>query len=508
MPATPCGFTGSRSGSVAGTDFQAQSAPLEASSTPPHSSVAVTLEEPDLWAKFHHAGTEMIITRTGRRMFPQFKIKITGLIPYAKYLMLVDFVPTDNFRYKWNKDQWEIAGKAEPQPPCQTYIHPDSPALGSHWMKEPLSFQKLKLTNNTLDQQGHVILHSMHRYKPRFHVMQADGLFSTCCSVFYSFSFPETVFTSVTTYQNEKVGRCLCLQEAAQDNQSRPWEGGSLGCGWALGLVLREATCLGLLLVTGGPASETKSSLGVQVLSASLSPKITKLKIYNNPFAKGFREHGKNVRPRERTGRGRNPAKVAKMAAPQLPAGEGVAVGSCAKGKAKGSLTARGPTWLSGPSSLLKIPAWGVSGEQQEGLSAATSSSQAHRFPAAGEVSLPAPSKDLSTFNEFWVRPQQLDFPMAPERDPKPHESLAATPLLPFWQDAGVTGHVEEPAGKPKPQGLALYAPDQSFSQWVVPPPSDYRARSYAAFSAGSSGSAARGRADWSQCPLFPYACW
>lgn len=33
-------------------------------------------------------------------MFPQCKIKVSGLIPYAKYLMLVDFVPMDNFRYK------------------------------------------------------------------------------------------------------------------------------------------------------------------------------------------------------------------------------------------------------------------------------------------------------------------------------------------------------------------------------------------------------------------------
>lgn len=33
-------------------------------------------------------------------MFPQCKIKVSGLIPYAKYLMLVDFVPVDNFRYK------------------------------------------------------------------------------------------------------------------------------------------------------------------------------------------------------------------------------------------------------------------------------------------------------------------------------------------------------------------------------------------------------------------------
>lgn len=49
-----------------------------------------------------------------------------------------------------------MAGKAEPQPPCRTYIHPDSPALGSHWMKQPISFLKLKLTNNPLDQRGHV----------------------------------------------------------------------------------------------------------------------------------------------------------------------------------------------------------------------------------------------------------------------------------------------------------------------------------------------------------------
>lgn len=53
-----------------------------------------------------------------------------------------------------------MAGKAEPQPPCRTYLHPDSPAPGSHWMKQSVSFLKLKLTNNTLDQHGHVSLRS------------------------------------------------------------------------------------------------------------------------------------------------------------------------------------------------------------------------------------------------------------------------------------------------------------------------------------------------------------
>ncbi|XP_061117724.1 T-box transcription factor 16 [Conger conger] len=168
-------------------------------------NVRMTLDDSYLWKAFHEVGTEMIITKQGRRMFPHCKINLSGLLPYAKYIMLVDMVPIDAFRHKWNKDKWEVAGKAEPQPPCRTYLHPDSPAPGSHWMKQPVSFLKLKLTNNTLDQHGHIILHSMHRYQPRFHIVQADDLFSVRWSVFQTFTFPETSFTAVTAYQNTKI---------------------------------------------------------------------------------------------------------------------------------------------------------------------------------------------------------------------------------------------------------------------------------------------------------------
>ncbi|CAL8347304.1 unnamed protein product [Lota lota] len=169
-------------------------------------SIRMTLEDPDLWKTFHENGTEMIITKPGRRMFPHCKINLSGLIPCAKYILLVDMVPEDGFRYKWKvDDKWEVAGKAEPQPPCRTYLHPDSPAPGSHWMKQSISFLKLKLTNNTLDQHGHIILHSMHRYHPRFHIIQADDMFSVRWSVFQTFTFPETSFMAVTAYQNTKI---------------------------------------------------------------------------------------------------------------------------------------------------------------------------------------------------------------------------------------------------------------------------------------------------------------
>ena len=52
--------------------------------------------------------------------------------------------------------RWTVAGKGDPQVPGRNYIHPDSPATGAHWMKQPVSFDKVKLTNNDQDKNGHV----------------------------------------------------------------------------------------------------------------------------------------------------------------------------------------------------------------------------------------------------------------------------------------------------------------------------------------------------------------
>lgn len=165
----------------------------------------MVLENRDLWKQFHAIGTEMIITKSGRRMFPQCKVSITGLQPDGKYVLLADIVPVDNSRYKWQEDRWEPSGRAEPRLPERVYIHPDSPAPGSHWMKQPISFHKIKLTNNTLDQLGHIILHSMHRYQPRFHIVRAQDVFSRRWGGCSSFTFPETMFLTVTAYQNKKI---------------------------------------------------------------------------------------------------------------------------------------------------------------------------------------------------------------------------------------------------------------------------------------------------------------
>ncbi|XP_074077049.1 T-box transcription factor TBX4-like [Macrotis lagotis] len=118
-------------------------------------NIKVTLHEKELWKKFHEAGTEMIITKAGRRMFPSYKVKVTGMNPKTKYILLIDIVPADDHRYKFCDNKWMVAGKAEPAMPGRLYVHPDSPATGAHWMRQLVSFQKLKLTNNHLDPFGH-----------------------------------------------------------------------------------------------------------------------------------------------------------------------------------------------------------------------------------------------------------------------------------------------------------------------------------------------------------------
>uniref|UniRef100_A0A182P2L0 T-box domain-containing protein n=1 Tax=Anopheles epiroticus TaxID=199890 RepID=A0A182P2L0_9DIPT len=180
---------------------------------PYHSSLAsvvVVLEGKHLWDKFHEQGTEMIVTKAGRRMFPTFQVKVVGLELAAEYLMIMDFVPLDDkrYRYAFHTSSWVVAGKADPISPPRISVHPDSPATGATWMKQTISFDKLKLTNNQLDDNGHIILNSMHRYQPRLHVcyFTRNGVKDEKDSLTHrTFVFPETSFTAVTAYQNQRV---------------------------------------------------------------------------------------------------------------------------------------------------------------------------------------------------------------------------------------------------------------------------------------------------------------
>lgn len=169
----------------------------------------VELENKQLWDAFHTNGTEMVresvalidspsvssrwlprvdgrkwlflviswhFSLYSRRIFPAFKVKVTGLNPQAKYVFLMDIQAADSHRYKFHNSKWMVAGNADPEMSKRLYVHPDSPAtgqcssptdrfdsillasLGEQWMSKSVSFHKLKLTNNISDKNSYVSL--------------------------------------------------------------------------------------------------------------------------------------------------------------------------------------------------------------------------------------------------------------------------------------------------------------------------------------------------------------
>uniref|UniRef100_UPI0037E9AE92 T-box transcription factor TBX22 n=1 Tax=Semicossyphus pulcher TaxID=241346 RepID=UPI0037E9AE92 len=178
------------------------------------SEVRVELQGSELWKRFYEIGTEMIITKAGRRMFPSVRVKVRNLDPCQQYYIAMDVMPVDSkrYRYVYHSSQWMVAGNTDHS--CispRLYVHPDSPCAGETWMRQVISFDRVKLTNNEMDDKGHIILQSMHKYKPRVHIIRHDPrldlsqIQSLPAEGVHSFCFPETEFTTVTAYQNQQI---------------------------------------------------------------------------------------------------------------------------------------------------------------------------------------------------------------------------------------------------------------------------------------------------------------
>ncbi|KAH9489986.1 T-box brain protein 1 [Bulinus truncatus] len=162
----------------------------------------VSLYNGDMWAKFHVHTNEMIITKHGRRMFPVLHFIISGLEPEKKYRVYVDMDLADDQHWKFQAGKWVPCGAAEPLcPEGRVYHHPDSPNTGAHWMKQEVTFGKLKLTNNKSCTQNQIILNSMHRYQPRIHVCEEGDKGAELVS----HAFVDTQFIAVTAYQNTDI---------------------------------------------------------------------------------------------------------------------------------------------------------------------------------------------------------------------------------------------------------------------------------------------------------------
>ncbi|XP_033619006.1 T-box transcription factor TBX21 [Fukomys damarensis] len=146
------------------------------------------------------------------RMFPFLSFTVAGLEPTSHYRMFVDVVLVDQHHWRYQSGKWVQCGKAEgSMPGNRLYVHPDSPNTGAHWMRQEVSFGKLKLTNNkgaSNNVTQMIVLQSLHKYQPRLHIVEVtDGEPEATCpaSNAHIFTFQETQFIAVTAYQNAEI---------------------------------------------------------------------------------------------------------------------------------------------------------------------------------------------------------------------------------------------------------------------------------------------------------------
>jgi hypothetical protein len=182
----------------------------------PAESPSCILLDRDLWKQFDLVGNEMIITRSGRCLFPTLKISFQNLHPAEKYRAGLEFELLSGCKLKFAAERrasWDCSPlpsakmkrKIEKfpwiKPSGQIYFPGDSEQSGAFWMENGANFSSVKLTNRALQpaeaQKGLFSLASFHLYQPRIHLASA--------SQSWSFAFGATKFVAVTHYQNPRV---------------------------------------------------------------------------------------------------------------------------------------------------------------------------------------------------------------------------------------------------------------------------------------------------------------
>ncbi|KAH7731124.1 hypothetical protein AAVH_00021 [Aphelenchoides avenae] len=158
------------------TSQTAESFSVSALSAPQQSSIQITLAEEERWREFSQFTNEMIVTKAGR--------------------------------WKFSAGEWQPAGQADIREPSNVVTHHDQAQNGEYWMKNTVSFDRVKLTNRPQHHGGSEIsLCSMHKYQPVVHItrwhMDESG---TNRQVPLTVIEPNyTEFIAVTAYQNQQI---------------------------------------------------------------------------------------------------------------------------------------------------------------------------------------------------------------------------------------------------------------------------------------------------------------
>ncbi|CAL2034693.1 unnamed protein product [Caenorhabditis brenneri] len=168
------------------------------------SGIRVTLNNVELWQQFYPKN-EMVVTRAGRKLFPDLEVKIEGLDRDALYTVHFHLERLTNIQYHFNRNfgQWEEAGLDKNTPMVVKVQHNRGGLNGSDWMKTPVSFSHMYITNTEFQQKQRKIdlirVSSMHRYQPVITVRRVGDGYEE------EFRLTMTEFFVVTAYQDPNI---------------------------------------------------------------------------------------------------------------------------------------------------------------------------------------------------------------------------------------------------------------------------------------------------------------
>jgi hypothetical protein len=211
----------------------AESARISSRLEPSEHAPALLLLDADLWGKFHEHQNEMILTKSGRCLFPCLRFKAVNLDPDASYMIRLDFEKIDSRRFRFYDGNWSVSSSKRldddsgdqsilsSNPPSESYTHPDLYQTGKFWTRGPISFANVKLSNAIPDvetslaktgsrdddpRRSNHLFHmvSFARYRPRVHLVQRSGQ-SHRITFSATYTFDRTAFIAVTHYQNHRV---------------------------------------------------------------------------------------------------------------------------------------------------------------------------------------------------------------------------------------------------------------------------------------------------------------
>ncbi|EFO90135.1 hypothetical protein CRE_24748 [Caenorhabditis remanei] len=164
------------------------------------SGISVSLSNQEQWEKFY-PHTEMVVTRkSGRLLFPHLKYILKGLDDEKEYSVFVHFERIDDWKYKFTFAGWDKWTEGDEKLPIDMKQHKEEWKCGRDWMKDPVSFDYIKITNNTEDKkENEILLQSMHRYLPVISIQKKGDTEKE------EFRLGITEFVAVTVYQNKNM---------------------------------------------------------------------------------------------------------------------------------------------------------------------------------------------------------------------------------------------------------------------------------------------------------------